>query len=362
MSWPLERAKGLTDRFSQRNRSGLGRFVVRRIAVAVPALVGLTVVTFVLESYLPGSPLIRLLGQHQAENPKVVQAFEKAWGLNRPLPQRYLTFLWHLLHGNLGLSFTTGRTVSFDLGQYFPATIELALVAMVFTAIFGMGGGVLAALSYRRWPDYLLRGIALVSSGVPVFWLGIVALEVCYLRFHWFPGPEGRLSLIVTAPPHRTGLYTVDALINGEYATFWNALWHLILPAMVLGSYFLGLLLRITRASLLSVLQSNFLMTARAKGLPVARVILRHALPNALVSSLTVLGLAIGGLLSGAVLTETVFDWPGIGRYLVQAAENLDYSAVVGCTLLIGVVYVVTGALVDILYAAMNPRIRLESL
>jgi peptide/nickel transport system permease protein len=344
-----------------RLQSGLGRFVLRRIAVAVPALLGLAVVTFVLENYLPGNPVVRLLGQHQAQNPKAVAIFEKAWGLNRPLLERFVTYLWHLLRGNLGMSFTTGRPVSFDLGQYFPATVELGLAALVFTGILGFAGGILAALDYRRWPDYVLRGIALISSGVPVFWLGILVLQIFFLHLHWFPGPEGRLSLDVSPPPHVTGLFTVDALIDGEYATFWNALWHLVLPAMALGAFFLGLLLRITRASLLNVLQSNFLMTARSKGLPVRKIILRHALPNAMVSSLTVLGLAIGGLLSGAVLTETVFDWPGIGRYLVLASENLDYSAVVGCTLLIGMVYVVTGALVDILYALLNPRIRLGS-
>jgi peptide/nickel transport system permease protein len=344
-----------------RLKSGLGRFVVRRTAVAVPALLGLAVVTFVLENYLPGNPVVRLLGQHQAANPKAVAILEKAWGLNKPLPLRFVTYLWNLLHGNLGMSFTTGRPVAFDLGQYFPATVELGLAALVFTGVLGFAGGIAAALSYRRWPDYVLRGVALISSGVPVFWLGILALQIFFLHLHWFPGPEGRLSLSVSPPPHVTGLYTVDALIDGEYATFWNALWHLVLPAMVLGSYFLGLLLRITRASLLNVLQSNFLMTARSKGLPLRKIIVRHAVPNAMVSSLTVLGLAIGGLLSGAVLTETVFDWPGIGRYLVVAAENLDYSAVVGCTLLIGAVYVVTGALVDILYAALNPRIRLGS-
>lgn len=340
-------------------QSGLGRFVVRRIAVAVPALLGLAVVTFILENFLPGNPIVRILGVHQSENPKAVAIFRKAWGLNQPLPQRFITYLWHLLHGNLGMSFTTGRPVAFDLGQYFPATLELGLTALVFTGVLGFSGGILAALSYRRWPDYVLRGIALISSGVPVFWLGILALQIFFLHFHWFPGPEGRLSLNVTPPPHVTGLYTIDSLIAGEYMTFWNAVWHLVLPAMVLGSFFLGLLLRITRASLLNVLQSNFLMTARSKGLPGARVILRHALPNAMVSSLTVLGLAIGGLLSGAVLTETVFDWPGIGRYLVVGAENLDYSAVVGCTLLIGLIYVVTGAFIDILYASLNPRIRL---
>lgn len=345
--------------FSGGGQRGLGRFILRRLAVAVPALLGLTVVTFVLESYLPGNPIVRLLGMHEATNKAFVRAYMRRWGLDKPLPERYLTYLWNLLHGNLGTSTTTLRPVGFDLSQYFPATAELALAAMVFMGVVGVGGGIVAALTYRKWPDYVLRGYALISSGVPVFWLGILALELFYLRLHWLPGPDGRLSSNITPPPHVTGLYTVDALLAGQWGTLWNAVSHLILPAIVLGSYFLGLLLRITRASLLNVLNADYLKTARAKGLPVRRVILRHALPNAFVSSITVLGLAVGALLSGAVLTETVFNWPGIGSYMVQAAQNLDYSAVVGCTLLIGTIYVATGALVDICYALLDPRVRL---
>jgi peptide/nickel transport system permease protein len=339
-------------------QGGLLRFAIRRIGVAIPALFGLTVVTFVLENFLPGSPVVRVLGQHEASIPSVVKAYKHSWGLDRPLPERYLSYIAHVFHGDFGYSFTTQQPVSHDLTSYFPATLELGLAALAFTTVFGVGAGMLAALSYRRWPDFALRGVALVSSGVPVFWLAVLALQIFYLHLHWFPGPEGRLSANVSPPPHVTGLYTVDSLLAGQFATFQNALWHLVLPAIVLGSYFLGLLTRITRASLLDVLSANYLMTARSKGLPPWRVILRHAMPNALIPTLTIFGLAVGGLFAGAVLTETVFDWPGIGRYAVQTAENLDYSAVVGVTLLVGIVYVLSGALIDILYGIVDPRIR----
>jgi peptide/nickel transport system permease protein len=326
--------------------------------VAIPALIGLTIVTFVLENCLPGSPVVRVLGQHEASMPSVVRAYKHTWGLDRPLPERYVAYMNQLVHGNLGHSFTTQQPVAHDLASYFPATIELGLAALIFTTVIGVGSGVLAALAYRRWPDYALRSMALISSGVPVFWLAVIALQIFYLHLHWFPGPEGRLSANVTPPPHVTGLYTVDALLHGQFSVFVDALWHLVLPAAVLGSYFLGLLTRITRASLLDVLSANYLMTARSKGIPSWRVIARHAMPNALIPTLTIFGLAVGGMFAGAVLTETVFDWPGVGRYAVQTAENLDYSAVVGVTLLIGVIYVLSGALIDILYGVVDPRIR----
>jgi peptide/nickel transport system permease protein len=299
-----------------------------------------------------------VLGQHEASMPSVVRAYKHTWGLDRPLPERYVAYMNQLVHGNLGHSFTTQQPVAHDLASYFPATIELGLAALIFTTVIGVGSGVLAALAYRRWPDYALRSMALISSGIPVFWLAVIALQIFYLHLHWFPGPEGRLSANVTPPPHVTGLYTVDALLHGQFSVFVDALWHLVLPAAVLGSYFLGLLTRITRASLLDVLSANYLMTARSKGIPSWRVIARHAMPNALIPTLTIFGLAVGGMFAGAVLTETVFDWPGVGRYAVQTAENLDYSAVVGVTLLIGVIYVLSGALIDILYGVVDPRIR----
>jgi ABC-type dipeptide/oligopeptide/nickel transport system permease component len=335
------------------------QYVVRRILLSVPTLLGLTVVTFVLANYLPGDPLVRLLGERGAANPEIVAAYTKRWGLDKSGVERYFLYMRNLLHGDLGRSTTTQRAVSKDLASFFPATIELALAAVTVAAIGGILAGILAARYKNRWPDAGVRAVALVGSGVPVFWLGLLALEVFYLKLHWVPGPEGRLSSRTPVPPHTTGMYTFDALVHGQWATLWDAMRHLMLPAIVLGAYFLGLIARMVRASLLEIGASNYLVAARARGMSERRIMFVHALPNALIPVITVLGLAVGGLLAGAVLTETVFAWPGIGRYAVDTAKGLDYQAVLGVTILIGFVYVIANIVVDVLYAALDPRIRM---
>ncbi len=335
------------------------QYVVRRFLLAIPTIIGLSIVTFVLANYLPGDPLVRLLGERGAANPKIVATYTKRWGLDKSGPERYFVYMRNLVHGDLGRSTTTQRAVAKDLFDFFPATIELALAAIVVAAVGGVAAGMLAARFKSRWPDAGVRLLALLGSGVPVFWLGLLALEVFYLRLHWVPGPEGRLSSSTHVPPHTTGMYTFDALVHGQWATLWDALRHLILPAFVLGAYFLGLIARMVRASLLEIGGANYLVAARARGMSERRIMLVHALPNALIPVITVLGLAVGGLLAGAVLTETVFAWPGIGRYAVDTAKGLDYQAVLGVTILIGVIYVVSNVIVDVLYATLDPRIRI---
>jgi peptide/nickel transport system permease protein len=335
------------------------RFSVRRLLLAIPTVFGLLVITFLLTNYLPGDPLARLLGDRAGSDPEIVATYRAQWGLDRPLHEQFLKYLGNLLSGNLGQSTVTRRGVAEDLLDFLPATIELTVCAILVAGVLGLAFGVLAALFHRRWPDVLVRGLALVASGVPVFWMALISLQVLYLRFRWLPGPEGRLGRGVDAPPHVTGAYTIDALLAGEWGVLGDALYHLILPAIVLGLFFLGLLARITRASMLEALQAPYVVTARAKGISGLTLIRVHVLPNALIPTVTVLGLAVGGLLSGAVLTETVFAWPGVGRYAVDAARSLDFQAVLGVTLVIGVIYVLTNAVVDILYAALDPRIRL---
>ena len=335
------------------------RFAVRRLLLAVPTLFGLLVVAFVLANYLPGDPLSRLLGDRAGSNPEIVANYRALWGLDDPLPQRFATYVSNLLHGNLGESVMSQRPVAEDLRSYLPATLELATAAIVVSGIGGLTLGTVAALFHRRWPDVIVRGLALISSGVPVFWLALIGLQVFYLRLGILPGPEGRLGREHAPPPPVTGAYTVDSLLAGQFTTFLDALQHLLLPAMVLGSFFLGLLARIARASTLEVLPAQYLVTARSKGLTPAKVLRSYVLPNALIPTVTILGLAVGGLLAGAVLTETVFAWPGIGRYSVDAARALDYQAILGVTLIVGVIYVLTNAVVDIVYAQLDPRIRL---
>lgn len=338
---------------------GITRFAGRRLLVALPTLFGLLVITFVLANYLPGDSLSRLLGDRAASDPEIAAAYREKWGLDEPLPVRFWTYLQNLAQGDLGQSVVSRRGVAEDLAQALPATIELAVAAILVAGVAGLVLGIIAAYTHRRWPDFAVRLLALLASGVPVFWLGLLLLQVLYLKLGWFPGPEGRLGSGSDAPPTVTGAYTIDALLAGQWSVFVDATSHLLLPAITLGSFFVGLLARITRASMLDVLRAPYLVTARSKGLSPRDVLVVHSLPNALLPTVTILGLAVGGLLAGAVLTESVFSWPGIGRYAVDAARALDYQAILGVTLLIGVIYVVTNAVVDIVYALLDPRIRL---
>ena len=338
---------------------GLLQYIVRRFLLAIPTIIGLTIVTFLLANYMPGDPLVRLLGERGASNPETVAAYSQKWGLDRSVPERYAIYMGNLVTGDLGRSTSSQREVAKDLGDVVPATVEVAIAAIAFAAVGGVAAGLIAARFKNRWPDAGVRFLALLGSGVPVFWLGLVALELLYLRWGLVPGPEGRLSSSTPTPPKTTGMYTFDALVHGEWSTFVDAAKHLVLPSIVLGSFFLGLIARMVRASLLEVSQSGYLVAARAKGLSERKVLITHALPNALIPVITVLGLAVGGLLAGAVLTETVFAWPGIGRYAVESARSLDYQAILGVTILIGVVYVIANACVDVLYASLDPRIRI---
>lgn len=340
---------------------GILLFSVRRLLLAIPTLLGLLIVTFILANFMPGDPLARLLGDVGGSNPEAVAAYREKWGLDKPLWLQFFVYVGNLLRGDLGQSTFSRRGVMQDLADYLPATMELGVAAILFAGIFGLILGCLAAIFHNRWPDFLVRAIALLASGVPVFWLGLIGLQIFYLQLGIVPGPEGRLSSGVNAPPRITGAFTVDALLSADPIAFWDALAHLVLPAAVLGAFFLGLVSRMMRASMLDVLKSPYLMTAKSKGLRTATIARAHILPNALIPTVTVVGLAVGGLLAGAVLTETVFSWPGIGRYAVDAAKALDYQAILGVTLLIGLIYVITNAVIDIIYAALDPRIRLGS-
>ncbi|PPL20229.1 ABC transporter permease [Microterricola pindariensis] len=340
---------------------GILIFALRRFLLAIPTLLGLLIVTFILANFMPGDPLARLLGDVGGSNPETVAAYRAQWGLDRPLWEQFFIYVGNLLQGDLGQSTFTRRGVMEDLLSFLPATVELGVAAILFAGIIGLALGSLAALFHNKWPDFLVRAIALLASGVPVFWLGLIALQVFYLQLGWSPGPEGRLSSRVNPPPRITGAYTVDSILSADSVAFWDSLAHIVLPAAVLGAFFLGLVSRMMRASMLDVLKAPYLMTARSKGLNTRTIAQFHVLPNALIPTITVVGLAIGGLLAGAVLTETVFSWPGIGRYAVDAAKALDYQAILGVTLLIGFVYVITNAIIDVVYAALDPRIRLGS-
>ncbi len=320
-------------------------------------LVGLTLVTFIISHQVPGNPLLAQLGLRGASNPELVAAYKAKWGLDRSLPEQYLIYLQNLLQGDLGKSLVSQRPVLSDIRQYLPASIELAIGALIFATIPGVALGMVSALRPNSAVDNGVRLVALIGSSVPAFWLSLIALYVLYAQLGWFPGP-GRLSPYNTPPPSITSLYTFDALVTGHFALAWDALKHLALPAMVLGWSIMGIVTRMTRSSLLDVLSADYIRTARAKGLVSRDVLLRHAMRNAMVPTLTVVSLAFGGLFAGAVLIEVVFSWPGIGTYAVQSASNLDVPGVMGVTLFTGLAYVLVNLAADIAYGFLDPRIR----
>jgi len=336
---------------------GLSVHIIRRLLLVFPMLIGVTLLTFVVSHLVPANPLVVIVGEKSLDKPDIVNAAIEKWGLNKSLPEQYLIYLSNLARGDLGLSFKTKRPVAQDLADFLPATVELSIASMLFALIFGLPLGIVAALKSGSWLDHLSRLVSLLGASMPPFWSGLMVLFLFYYKLQILPGP-GRIDARLVAPPTVTGMYLTDALLAGDWQALGNSLQHLILPSVVLGWFTLALICRITRASLLEVLRMDYIRTARAKGLRERTVILIHALRNAFIPTLTVLGLAFAGLMTGAIMTETIFAWPGIGRYAVESAANLDYPAVLGTTLLIAAIYILVNLVVDVLYGVLDPRIR----
>jgi peptide/nickel transport system permease protein len=338
---------------------GIWAYIGRRFVQSLVVMLLVSIATFSLAHAVPGDPIESVLGERAAGNPEIRAAAERRYGFDRPLPVQYLYYVRNLFRGDLGESLTTRRPVMDDLRQFVPGTIELAIAAMLFAVAVGIPLGILGAIYYGRWPDHLARFIALIGTSVPVFWLGLLILYVFFYKLRWLPGP-GRLETGMSPPDSITGLITVDALLRGDWAVLRSSIAHLILPSIVLGSFALGILARMLRSSLLAALGDDYVRTARAKGLSESRVITGHAIRNAMIPTVTVLGLTFASLLAGAVLTETIFSWPGIGRYSVQAALKLDYPGLFGVTLFVAAAYITVNFVVDIIYGFLDPRIRLS--
>ena len=321
--------------------------------------IGITLVVFVLTQLVPSNAVATNLGEQAAADPAAVAAFKAHYGLDKPLPVRYGLYLQHLVQGDLGQSSLTHDAVTHDLGQFIPATAELALYSIVIAAFFGITFGVIAALRRNRPTDHVLRVVSLGGISMPTFWIALVALYVGFFKLGWFPGAE-RLDPGVLPPPHKTGLYTIDALLAGQWDLFVQALHHLVLPALVLAAFSVGLLTRYTRSAVLEVVGNDYVRAARAKGLPERIVVTRYILRAALPSVVTVLGLVFANVLTGAVLVEKIFSWPGIGQYAYQAAVNLDVPAIAGVSLFVAVVYITVNFIVDVLYGVIDPRIRVR--
>lgn len=332
-------------------------YILRRLILMVPLLFGITLVSFVIGHAVPADPVASNLSQRAMSDPAVVAAFKAEWGLDQPPVTQYAVYLRNLLSGNLGKSIRSRRAVIDDLRAYLPATVELATFATVIGVSLGLILGVVSAVLRNTVFDFFARFVSLIGISAPVFWLALISLLLFYARLRWFPGP-GRLDSGIPIPPYVTGFLTVDSLLAGHWKAFNNALGHLVLPGMVLGSYSMGLITRITRAAMLESLSQDYIRTARSKGLRERAVLLRHALSNALIPVITVIGLSYGTLLSGAVLTETIFAWPGIGRYAYSASTMLDFPAIMGVSLLIAFIFTVINLIVDVLYHIVDPRLR----
>jgi peptide/nickel transport system permease protein len=335
------------------------RFVLRRLAALVLLAVGITLVVFVLTQLVPSNAVATNLGEQAAADPAAVAAFKSHYGLDKPLPVRYWLYLQHLAQGDLGQSSLTHDAVTHDLGQFIPATAELALFSVVIAAVFGITFGVIAAMRRNRPTDHVLRVVSLGGISMPTFWIALVALYLGFFKLGWFPGAD-RLDPGVLPPPHKTGLYTIDALLTGKWGLLAQALHHLVLPALVLAAFNVSLLTRYTRSAVLEVVGNDYVRGARAKGLPERIVVTRYILRAALPAVVTVLGLVFANVLTGAVLVEKIFSWPGIGQYAYQAAVNLDVPAIAGVSLFVAVVYITVNFIVDVLYGVIDPRIRVR--
>ena len=333
-------------------------YVIKRLLLVPLLLVGIASLTFLVSHTIPADPLATLVSERQLGNPEVVRAAKEQWGLDKTLPEQYVVYLSNLAKGDMGTSFRTRRPVLDDITQRLPATLELTLTALTFGTISGVMLGVIAARRRNTRVDSLSRLVALIGSSIPVFWGGAIALFVLWAQLGIAPGP-GRLTSRAPAPTDRTGMYTVDALLDRDLGTFWDAFSHLLMPGLLLGWVLMGTITRLVRASMLEVLDQDYIRTARAAGISERLVMRRYALRNAMLPTLTIVGLAFATLIAGAVLVEIVFTWPGIGTYAVESARSLDIPGVMGVSIFGGLVFLLANLATDIMYAFVDPRIRL---
>lgn len=332
-------------------------FIVRRLLFTLVTVLGAVTLTFLLSNVVPSDPARAALGPDATE--QQVMNYRHERGLDKPIVVQYGLYLAALVRGNLGTSIVTRAPISSDLARFVPATVELFVPSLVISLVFGLLLGVAAAVYKNSWIDQASRVLSLAGLSMPIFWLGLILQLVFFRYLHWLP-VGGRLGETMVPPPTVTGFYTLDALIAGQWALFWSALRHLILPAVALSTLTLGIVARMTRSSLLDALSSDFIRTARSKGLRERVVIWRHALRSAFLPVLTVIGLRVGQMFGGAVLTETVFSWPGVGRYAYIGLRQLDFPIVMGVTIWATLIYSLVNLIVDVSYSVVDPRVRFE--
>ena len=333
------------------------KFIGKRLIYLVVMLFGVATLVFILTKMIPGDPTVANLSQRALNDPEVVAAYRAKYGLDQPVFVQYILYIKNLLHLDLGTSIRTNKPVLEELARCCPATIELALFAIILAALLGILFGVISAIKRNSILDQVVRALSVTGVSIPSFWFALLVLYFFYYKLHIFPGP-GRLSNSFSAPATVTGMYVIDSLIEGNPAKALDALQHLILPGLVLAAFTMGLITRTTRSNLLDVMSTDYIRTARAKGLSRVGLIVRHALGNALIPVLTVIGLGLGNLLGGMVLVETIFNWPGVGQFAYESVLSVDYPSIIGVALLIALNYMVINTVVDILYGVIDPRVR----
>ncbi len=331
-------------------------FIIRRILLVIPTLLGMTIIIFLMLSVTPGDPAELLLGERATK--ASLEAMREYLGLKKPLYVQYGMFLKRMVKLDLGETIWTREKVSKEIGERFPATIELALAAMIISSLLGITLGIISATKQYSWFDYASMLGSLVGVSMPVFWLGLMLMLLFSLSLGWFP-MSGRLAADIDFPII-TNFYVIDSILAGNWQALKDVLLHLALPAMALSTIPLAIVARMTRSSMLEVLRQDYIKTARAKGLSEIKIVLKHALRNGLIPVVTVVGLQFGILMGGAILTETVFAWPGVGKWLYDGVVKRDYMVIQGGTLLVASTFVFVNMIVDVLYAVINPRISVK--
>jgi peptide/nickel transport system permease protein len=320
----------------------------------LPVLFGVTVMVFVISHAIPGDPAKMIAGPKASR--QAVENIRKQHGLDKPLLIQYFRFVSGLVKGDLGISIRNHRPVTQDLNDFFPATLELTLASIMICLGIGIPLGIISAVRRNRLTDHLTRIFSVFGVSMPVFWLGLMLLLLFYRNLGWLPG-SGRLDIDFAPPVYVTGLYLIDTLLEGQMDKFLNVASHIILPAFCLSYVYLAIVTRIVRSSMIEVLGQDFIVTARANGVSEWMIVLKHAFKNSLIPTVTITGLSFGELLGGAILTETIFGWPGMGKYVVDSVNYLDFPAIMGFTLIVALVYVSINLFVDVLYAFLNPKI-----
>ena len=332
-------------------------YILRKLGLIIPTFIGISICAFAFVRLLPGDPILAMAGEHGVSAERYAQLREQ-FGYNLPIWQQYFNYLGDVLTGNFGVSLATKRPVLTEFATLFPATMELSLAAMIFAVVLGVPAGIFAAVRRGSWFDQLTMGVALTGYSMPIFWWGLLLIIFFSGYLGWTP-VSGRIGLQFFFRPI-TGFMTIDSLLYGNWNAFVSALRHLILPTIVLGTIPLAVIARQTRSAMLEVLGEDYIRTARAKGLSLFRVINVHALRNALIPVVTTIGLQVGLLVAGAILTETIFSWPGIGKWMIDSISKRDYVVVQSGLLLIALIVMVVNLIVDVFYAVINPRIRVQ--